>query len=1107
MKSKDFRQQNITPSTVFQGICANEGVKVKDFTLNLRLYNQKNLCQKSTKDVLPMSNSLTLPSVKNINCDNLCESNNTKMETPTTSKLTEKTIKSPLVDRVCWDETPYENQWDLTPGRFNLNITPLRKGRSRWDETPENNNITNKTFPVCTTPFFSSTPFGALGLETPNIRSINTTIAPDQYYNMKHEREMWERNRPLSDKDLDNIIPSEGYKIIPVSNQYKFLSSSRQKIITSPRTSIETTPLYQIPENKIQIQEEKVGFLPEDLPEMKPEDHQFFAKLILENDEDNKTLEHVKERRIMKLLLKIKNGSPPQRRSAFRQITDNAVDLGAKAIFDQLLPILMSPTTEDHERHLMVKFIDRILFKLHVSIRPYVHKILIVIMPMLIDEDYYARVEGREIISNLAKAAGQATMISALRPDIDNTDEYVRNTAARTFAVICCAFGFYNMVPFLKAVTRSKKSWQARHTGAKIVQQLAILVGCGVLPHLNQLIEVVRHGLDDEHQKVRTITALAISALAEASTPYGIESFDPVLRPLWEGIRKQRGKVLAAFLKAIGFIVPLMDTTAQNYYIREVMVVLLREFQTQDEEMIKTVLNVVKQCILADGVKSSFVRTEVLPEFFGNFWQRKSALCRRNYKQVVETTIALAIKVGGNEIISQIKDDLTDNSESYRKMVVETIDKVISTTGVDKLDLRLEEELLDGLLYTYQEHSADDSGWVIFNCFVTVINELKLRAKPYLPQICGTIKWRINNKVPKVRQQSADLVTRMAEIIYTCGEIQLLQHLGRVIFECLGEEYPDVLGSFLDALKSILNVLGIKEMKPEIRNLLPCLIPIIKNRFEKVQENCIDLIGRIADRGAELIPNREWMRVCFDLLDLLKAPKKAIRRAAVNTFGYIAKAIGPHDVLITLLNNLKVQERQNRVCTTVAIAILSETCFPFTVLPALMNEYKLPENNVQNGVLKSISFMFEYIGEMGKDYVYPILPLLENALTDRDIVHRQTAAFAIQHISLSLCGLGCEDALVHLLNHLWPNIFETSLHMIQALHGAIEGLRVSLGPSIILSYLLQGLFHPAKRVRELYWRFYNNLYIGSQDALVAFFPPFLDSAVNLYRRRELDTFL
>jgi len=36
---------------------------------------------------------------------------------------------------------------------------------------------------------------------------------------------------------------------------------------------------------------------------------------------------------------------------------------------------------------------------------------------------------------------------------------------------------------------------------------------------------------------------------AEAATPYGIESFDSVLKPLWKGIRMHRGKGLAAFLK------------------------------------------------------------------------------------------------------------------------------------------------------------------------------------------------------------------------------------------------------------------------------------------------------------------------------------------------------------------------------------------------------------------------------------------------------------------------------------------------------------------------------------------------------------------------------
>ena len=93
-------------------------------------------------------------------------------------------------------------------------------------------------------------------------------------------------------------------------------------------------------------------------------------------------------------------------------------------------------------------------------------------------------------------------------------------------------------------------------------------------------------------------------------------------------------------------------------------------------------------------------------------------------------------------------------------------------------------------------------------------------------------------------------------------------------------------------------------------------------------------------------------------------------------------------MLATILNNLRVQERQNIVCETVAIAILAETCGPFTVSPALMNEYRVPEMNVLNEALKYLSFMFEYIIEMGKDYIYAITPFQEDALIDRDLIHR-----------------------------------------------------------------------------------------------------------------------
>lgn len=71
------------------------------------------------------------------------------------------------------------------------------------------------------------------------------------------------------------------------------------------------------------------------------------------------------------------------------------------------------------------------------------------------------------------------------------------------------------------------------------------------------------------------------------------------------------------------------------------------------------------------------------------------------------------------------------------------------------------------------------------------------------------------------------------------------------------------------------------------------------------------------------------------------------------------------------------------------------------------------------------------------------------------MVHRQTACAAIKHMALGVYGFGCEDALIHLLNHVWPNVFETSPHLVQAFMDAVDGLRVALGPIKILQYTLQ----------------------------------------------------
>ena len=626
----------------------------------------------------------------------------------TTSSVTTPSGKTPSGKTPSkWDtpkrvgSTPSRSKWEMTPsgtpsrgGRFGETPTPgqMRSGgfmgetptpgrmimtpsgsiKSRWDQKPEG------------TP--NRTAGGLSGfLSTPTADEVLSNSLPYWSRGMKDDR-----NAPLTDEDLNKILPKDGYEIINPPDSYKPIRTPSRKLDATPMHQSAGQSGYQVPTDTGKPYE-LASMTPiegiDGLPYIKPDEVDHFSALLTEVDEKKLTNDEIRDRKIMMLLLKVKNGTPPMRKQAMRTITEKAREFGAGPLFQQIIPLLMSPSLEEQERHLLVKVIDRTLYKLDDLVRPYTHKILVVIEPLLIEEDYYARVEGREIISNLAKAAGLATMISAMRQDIDHQNEYVRNCTSRAFAVVCSALGVPACMPFLKAVCNSRKSWQARHTGIKIIQQVAILMGCAVLPHLKNLVEIIKHGLKDEQQKVRTITALAISALAEAAHPYGIEAFEGsysadsnssgcVLITLWDGICLYKGKALAAFLKAIGFIIPLMNPEHAGEYTRLVTTTLKREFSNNEEDMRKIVLNVVKQCVSTEGVEAKYVRHEIMPEFFRCFWTRKSPSLIRNYKQLVDTTVEIASKVGGAEIMRKIVDDLKDENENFRKVVMETIEKI-----------------------------------------------------------------------------------------------------------------------------------------------------------------------------------------------------------------------------------------------------------------------------------------------------------------------------------------------------------------------------------------------------------------------------------------------
>ena len=77
--------------------------------------------------------------------------------------------------------------------------------------------------------------------------------------------------------------------------------------------------------------------------------------------------------------------------------------------------------------------------------------------------------------------------------------------------------------------------------------------------------------------------------------------------------------------------------------------------------------------------------------------------------QLVDTTVEVANKVGAAHIVGRVVDDLKDENEQYRKMVLETIEKVMANLGASEIDSRLEEQLIDGILYAFQEQTNEVS--------------------------------------------------------------------------------------------------------------------------------------------------------------------------------------------------------------------------------------------------------------------------------------------------------------------------------------------------------------------------------------------------------------
>ena len=88
----------------------------------------------------------------------------------------------------------------------------------------------------------------------------------------------------------------------------------------------------------------------------------------------------------------------------------------------KLISIFSDQSTDQIDQHYLLKAIERILLRFPGKMKMYLQKLLTLIQPFVSDENFLVRLQAREFISSIAKAASLSDVIQALRGQMDSNE-------------------------------------------------------------------------------------------------------------------------------------------------------------------------------------------------------------------------------------------------------------------------------------------------------------------------------------------------------------------------------------------------------------------------------------------------------------------------------------------------------------------------------------------------------------------------------------------------------------------------------------------------------------------------------------------------------------
>lgn len=754
----------------------------------------------------------------------------------------------------------------------------------------------------------------------------------------------------------------------------------------------------------------------EDLPDVSGDEKDFFMPALGGSSEAGAD--------VYRGILLVKNGSKRMAAHGFRMLKR----MRTSDVVEKVILMAMSLELDDKGKEKVVSLLLFLLKGADIQKMAHVREVLFV----LGSYSYFPLLR-RQCMTVLALVYrhGLELSVRSIENDFASKEPYIREVVGNVVGTFAEYFGTEEVRGLLGSLAASSCG-EVRRTCIRCVVGICEFSGRGVAVHLRGVLDILGRMVVDRSRFIRVDAANAMSYVFRLVSPVRTAQMDDLFGLLRREVSRCGSIEFNPLLRAMSRL--CLGSREHS----EVVFGLLRHSGEQGVSGLKVYERV---CDEIDGNES----WEYFDKISGTLF---SHVGRENANLVV----SICTKMGGDPRVP--------------RRILEYYSDPLNAGLISRIFSRLPGLCLD-------EGEAEEYYRAICNGLghddTTVGLVYPLVSKGFLQQRHGSML--MSETMRLIRSPAVDARVRgfkaMGNLARVLSTKELVQ-CGNMLVENMGDADQDVQPFVLKALCSVYNCHRFRHAS----DIVPNILPILKSREPRAVWGAVRLLHTICLNSAEeceRIGAKEWMRVSYELVDSLASWNKGVRRDAAESLGCISKIVGPQEVLNILMDNLESEDRNQRAGSSLGISVVGEHNGLFSVLPTVLADYAVPSASVQHGVLKAMCHFFQRTFQESLRYVYSMLPMLEDAMMDEDPSYRCLGMALVRHVVLNHSAATADTRLVmHLLNLVWANVLDPTPAVQQAFDECMESFAAVLSSQAMYKYVVQGLFHPSRAVRERY---------------------------------------